>query len=197
MGVERGKRKGSQAGEMRLIVLRHGETDWNVEKRIQGQKTVSLNLNGRRQIHQACKQLADMKVDYAVTSPLLRAYESAQICVRELGIPLMVHPAFAERSFGELEGKTSHEISRAFGIADVEEIHDARFGIESLRSLGDRVEQGLRELACQFPDQTILLVTHGSIIKYMGEKRGLDLGIVDNGTYLEMQEEAVLCSEAW
>lgn len=183
---------------MKLIVLRHGETDWNVEKRIQGQRDVSINGKGRGQIRKTCEILAKVNITYIVTSPLRRALESAQTCAHELGIPMIVHPGFAERSFGWLEGLTTDEISEAYGIADVEEMDDPKYGIESFESLTERMNQGLQELTSQFPCQTVLLVTHGSIIKHMGSMWGLDTGIVKNGAYLEMPaerrwEEALLC----
>lgn len=171
---------------MKLIVLRHGETDWNVEKRIQGQRDVSINRKGREQIRKTCELLAKVNITYIVTSPLRRALESARTCARELGIPMMIHPGFTERSFGCLEGLTTDEISEAYGISDLEEMDDPKYGIESFESLAKRINQGLLELTSQFLCQTVLLVTHGSIIKHMGSMRGLHTGIVKNGAYLEM-----------
>lgn len=174
---------------MKLILLRHGETEWNLEKRIQGTQNVPLNESGRKQMEEIGEILFSQykkPFDRMVVSPLQRTVESAHICNARLKLPIELREEFQERSFGILEGQTLEEIKQGYDIHDVEEVQDARHGIESMDSLRWRLEKGLGYLYKTYPQDQILLVTHGSIIKEIARQYGLKIGIIKNGTYLEL-----------
>lgn len=179
---------------MRLILMRHGETSWNLERRIQGQKDIPLNETGMLQMRKISEHFADRQINFAriLTSPLLRAKQSADICSKRLKVPVEEVPTFRERSFGEWEGITIEEIVGRYGM-DCEEMVDSRYGVESQQDVLTRVNLGYQELSERFAGHDILLITHGSIIKLFGQQFGLDVGIMRNGTYLELHrnEEAV------
>jgi len=174
---------------MRLFVMRHGVTSWNRERRIQGLQDVPLNPEGREQIRDACKRLADQEELRPVrifTSPLLRAAESASIAGEYFQVPIEVITCMRERSFGRLEGLTLQEIRDRYGIADIEEIQDGQWEIEDLSTVRQRVKEGVESLLVSYPQTDILLVTHGSIIKCLGQAYGKDVGILPNAAYLEL-----------
>lgn len=175
---------------MQLVLMRHGETDWNVEKRIQGIRDIPLNEKGKRQVQEVTKQiLNDGRYHFSqiITSPLTRAKQSASICSHLLDVPVEQAADFQERCFGGLEGKTWEEIRRDCRIGDIEEIEDSRYGMEDINSVSKRIERGLHDLGRTFQGQSILLVTHGSIIKQIAKKFGRDVGIVGNATLLDLK----------
>ncbi len=167
--------------------MRHGETEWSVLNRIQGIQQVSLTHKGKKQIEKACFDLLSNKniqVTKIITSPLHRAKESAGICQRILNLPLVELDYFRERSFGELEGKTLQEIRLQYKMSDIEELEDGLFGIESVQSLIDRIDIGLKELKATYSNENLLIITHGSVIKWIFEKyQAKKIGIIPNGGY--------------
>ncbi|MGD8189871.1 histidine phosphatase family protein [Brevibacillus ginsengisoli] len=177
---------------MRLILLRHGETNWNRERRIQGQLDIPLNEAGVLQMSKSSDHFADRQIHFAriLSSPLLRAKQSAEICGRRLSVLVEEAPSFRERAFGDLEGVTIEEIVRRYGI-DCEEIVDSRYGVESQEDVLARISMGFDEIFERFADQNILLITHGSIIKLFAKQYGVDVGIMRNGTYLELYRNKV------
>ncbi|QSO52950.1 histidine phosphatase family protein [Alicyclobacillus curvatus] len=150
---------------MKIHLLRHGETNWNRNKRLQGQRDVPIDDTGKRQIEQFCQQT---RQDYTliVTSPLRRAVESAEICSRWFALPSVVEPAFAERTFGDLEGMCKDDICRKFLIEDVEAL-EATHSVESRTDFQARLELGLERLRRHYLSERILLVTHGSVIRLL------------------------------
>jgi probable phosphoglycerate mutase len=90
--------------------LRHGETDWNVEQRLQGHTDIPLNSNGRRQASEVIQVLRRHPIDRIVCSNLSRAHETAMIVNKILKKPLTVDHDLKERHFGVLEGKTLNDI---------------------------------------------------------------------------------------
>lgn len=93
-----------------FIFLRHGQTDWNVEGRLQGRSDRPLDDDGIAQAHAAADQLMDEKVNLIVSSPLKRAQQTAEVVAKRLGFPVDVDPLLIERSFGSLEGRSLREI---------------------------------------------------------------------------------------
>lgn len=175
---------------MRLIVMRHGETAWNRERRIQGMQDIPLNPDGREQVRQACRTLKErerLRPIRIFTSPLLRATQSALIASEMFQVPLEVMPCMRERSFGLLEGLTWQEIEERCGIADAEEIQDGDWEVEELAAVSRRVAEGLAALSAAYPHEEILLFTHGSIIKCLGRAYGREVGILPNAASLELQ----------
>ena len=173
---------------MDWIVMRHGETDWNRERRIQGVQDVGLNEAGQEQVRQACRQLlqSGLRFSRIVSSPLVRARQSAQIAQEVLGLPLLVLPHLRERSFGPLEGKTIAELRRDYRIDDVEEIDGAAFGLETMAQVRQRIRRGFAWLAAAYPAERLLIITHGSLIKCIGEMCRQPAGILPNPGYIRV-----------
>ena len=100
---------------MVLYVVRHGETDWNKVKRVQGHTDIPLNEYGRHLARETAKGLKETRIDLAITSPLIRAKETAQIILGTRQIPLLEDPRIKEIGFGEYEGVSCNGETRSAG----------------------------------------------------------------------------------
>ena len=140
-----------------LVLVRHGETEWNRLGKVQGLSDIPLNETGRRQAREAGRRLKSQHWDAIAASPLGRAAETAEIIAREVGLrgPELVE-ALVERNYGEAEGMTGEEIDRRWG-GELK----AR---ESRESVLERVVPALVALAERHPDSRVLVVTHGGVI---------------------------------
>ncbi|TFB76503.1 histidine phosphatase family protein [Cryobacterium glaciale] len=141
-------------------IVRHGQTDWNLHHRIQGSTDIPLNATGRAESVAAAVRLAGRRWDTIVTSPLVRAAESARIIAAELGLndPQIV-AALTERHHGAIEGLTFAERQIRFpdGVAVP--------GLETRRDVVDRVLVALATLAADGrAGQRVLVLSHGGII---------------------------------
>jgi probable phosphoglycerate mutase len=143
-----------------IYLVRHGETDWNRERRIQGSTDIPLNDTGRAQAARAGRLLARRSWDGVYTSPLSRAFETATIIASELGLgePLGV-PALVERHYGEAEGLTDRQVMRRYpGATPVP-------GRESRAQVAARVIPALLDLAEANPGRHLVVATHGAVIR--------------------------------
>ncbi|WP_420362180.1 histidine phosphatase family protein [Curtobacterium aetherium] len=142
-----------------LYLVRHGETDWNRQRRIQGSTDVPLNDTGRRQAAQTAALLARRSFDAVVSSPLSRALETGTIIATHLGLPTPAgYDGLRERSYGEAEGLTHPEIAERWP-------HDAVPGRESRAALLDRVTETLAEIAVRYDAGSVVVATHGAVIR--------------------------------
>lgn len=140
-----------------LCLIRHGETDWNALGRIQGREDTLLNANGRRQAEQTGLYLSQWRWSGLVSSPLLRARETAQIIARLTGIATVQEmPEFMERDYGECSGLTGLERRNRYPDGNIP-------GQEPLATLQQRVMSGLATLHDQGNYPT-LVVAHGGVI---------------------------------
>jgi len=153
----------------RICLVRHGETNWNVQQRIQGQIDIGLNDAGLAQAAAAARWLAGQPIAALYSSDLLRARQTAECIARSLELLPIWRPEFRERRYGLFEGLTYSE-SRAAYAADylAFERREPEFvipcGGESLLQLHERVTNGLRLLAVAHRGQTIAIVTHGGVL---------------------------------
>lgn len=100
---------------VRLLLVRHGETDWNRQGRFQGQMDIPLNANGKNQAQQAAEFLRDVPINFAVSSPMLRPKETAEaILTHHPQVELRLEPNFCEISHGTWEGKFESEIEAEY-----------------------------------------------------------------------------------
>ena len=95
---------------MKILLTRHGQTDWNVQRRIQGKTDIELNNIGIMQAEETRKKLLNYNIDYIISSPLKRAKKTAEIIGKDRNIPIIFDERIEERAFGEFEGKTSKEM---------------------------------------------------------------------------------------
>ncbi len=143
-----------------LYLVRHGETDWNLARRIQGSTDIPLNATGRAQAARAGALLARRSWDGVASSPLSRAFETAQIIGREIGIDdIEVLDDIVERAYGDAEGLADHEISRRFPGDTVVP------GRETREAVAARAVPSLVALAQRHPGSNLVVATHGGVIR--------------------------------
>ncbi|PBB05991.1 histidine phosphatase family protein [Salimicrobium humidisoli] len=140
-----------------ICLVRHGETMWNREKKLQGGTDIPLNDKGVSQAELCRDYLKDDAWDVLVTSPLERAKHTAEIIGEGHNLPLIVMEEFRERHFGEAEGMPEEERLAAYP--------DKQYpGQEDKEVFINRVMTGVRHLVEEFPDRRVLLVAHGAVI---------------------------------
>jgi len=146
----------------RISLVRHGQTDWNHDGRIQGRSDIPLNETGREQARATGLALAESgrRFDGVYASPLVRAMETAALIAGELDMPGPEPvPGLEERSYGLAEGMTGPEIRERFGD-DRSEIPEW----EDDAALLERVFAALSRLAAHHPGERVLAVAHGGVI---------------------------------
>jgi probable phosphoglycerate mutase len=152
----------------RFCLVRHGETDWNGERRIQGQIDIDLNRAGRAQAHAVAEGLRGQAFAAIYSSDLLRAWHTAQIAVAGRQVAVSPAPTLRERHFGVLQGVTSLEASERH--PEVHRHHQARTPDydyetgESLIVFAARVMAGLEVLAARHAGHSVLAFTHGGVL---------------------------------
>ena len=152
----------------RIIAIRHGETAWNRDTRIQGQLDIGLNETGRWQAKQVAQALAGEAIRAIYASDLLRAWDTAISIATLTGLDVRTVEGLRERGFGVFEGKTFHEIethwpeqAQRWRKRDPEFAPD---GGESLTALRERIVQTTHALAARHPGEQIVLVAHGGVM---------------------------------
>jgi uncharacterized phosphatase len=169
-----------------LYLVRHGETDWNLQRRIQGSTDIPLNDTGREQARATGRLLARREWDGIYSSPLSRAFETGSIIAEELGLPAPIAiDTIVERAYGEAEGLADPELSRRFpGDTPVP-------GRETREEVVARVFPALMALAEEHPDEAILVVSHGGVIRSIlatVDPEG-DHGPITNGSVHSLRHE--------
>jgi broad specificity phosphatase PhoE len=158
-----------------LLLVRHGETDWNRDGRWQGHSDTHLNDLGRKQAARLAAELDGVDVVYS--SDLARARETAEILAARLELPVQVDPRLRERSFGTWEGKTGPEIEADFAGAHARWLAGGP-GADDAEPFDDfaaRVQAFLGEVVERHPDETVLVVAHGGSIRVIHAlAQGLD-----------------------
>ena len=156
---------------MRFIFVRHGETEWNVTGRYQGQTDVPLSEKGRAQAEALGKRFDDIHVDEVYSSPLKRAYDTARAIAEPKGLPIHKVDGIKELNFGEWDGLTKEQLTEQFGEAFVkyriEPFHYPMAGEGTLNRAKLRVGAALEDIKEEFrhTDKTIVVVAHGGILK--------------------------------
>ena len=150
-----------------LLLVRHGETDWNAEGRLQGHTDRPLNDYGREQARRLAEQLEQIDAVYA--SDLSRARETAEIVAGRLGLPVVVDPDLREKDWGTWEGLTS----------------DERLGVEyegeTTEAHRDRVLAAVQRIAERHPGERVLVVTHGGCLRRIqAAVAGVAMPVIEN-----------------
>jgi len=163
----------------KVILIRHGQTDWNCQKRYCSFTDVDLNQKGRAQVRQLSKQLSNEKVDKVYSSDMKRALQSARIIFKDT--PLEEVAALREINFGMFEGLRYQEIMERYG-GIYRKWLDNPFGVaiprgESLSSFVKRVRKALRRiLSRNNNNRTVVIVAHGGPIRVvLCDVLGLDV----------------------
>jgi len=157
----------------KLCLIRHGETAWNAERRLQGHTDIPLNAKGEIQALQMAQALKDKKLTFDVlyTSDLKRAADTAKAVVQLFGVKAQVESALRERHFGALQGLSisdAHllkpDIWRAHISRDLD--HELEGG-ESIQQFALRVQKALDQIQVEHAGKTILIVSHGGTLDMM------------------------------
>ena len=148
--------------------LRHGQTDWNLEGRMQGHTDIPLNATGVEQAHAAALKLKPLPITRIVSSPLARALKTAAVAAEALNLPIHIDSQLMERTFGSYEGKLTHDIRMLHNLAPEDSITtilppDAEHWPQTL----SRVQTSLSCWLAAHPADTILFVGHGANFRAM------------------------------
>jgi broad specificity phosphatase PhoE len=149
----------------RLIVWRHGNTDWNSTHRVQGQTDVALNAVGRQQAVDAAELLIKMRPDAIVSSDLQRAADTAAALAALTGVTVSYDKRLRERYFAAWQGLTMTEVAQQFPAEHARWTAGEEVGgdVETLHELGERVAAALQAAAALAPPGgTVVVATHGA-----------------------------------
>lgn len=187
-----------------FYIVRHGETEWNVKKLIQGHKDSPLTLNGIKQAKNLSLNLKNIPFEAVFSSDLLRAKTTAEIIAVERTLIITTNRALRERSFGSLDGIPSitfqNKLKRLIkkrDRLDEEEKKAFRFHpeVENDEELISRVLLFLREVSLAYPRKNILIVTHSGVMRtllvHLGFFSYSDHTIIKNASYIKLESDGV------
>ena len=146
----------------KIYIVRHGKTDWNVKGLLQGATDIELNKEGIKQAKELVEKLDFSKIDICFCSPLKRTSQTAEILVGNK-IKIIYDSMIVERSFGDYEGKPNN-----FDLIKEQwnyKLNDSSHNIESLQDCLARAKKFLDKIKKEYPNKTILIISHGSFIK--------------------------------
>ncbi|SDL18947.1 alpha-ribazole phosphatase [Halarsenatibacter silvermanii] len=152
-----------------LILIRHGETEWNKNKRYQGQEDVALNDTGRQQARRAAEFIAEENIDKVCSSDLSRARDTAAAIARSRQLEVKEYPGLREIDFGRWEGKNYETIREEYGdrfdnwLDDPGEVSPP--GGEDMYEFMDRVSSALTEILSGNGEEKIAVVAHGGALR--------------------------------
>ncbi|MGE5554503.1 MAG: histidine phosphatase family protein [Betaproteobacteria bacterium] len=177
-------------GESRLILVRHGETEWNRSAKIQGQLDVVLSPVGREQAKKVARRLAAEKVAAVYSSDLARASETAAIIAEPHGLKVTTDPNLREGCFGAWQGLTMAEVQERFAenYAAVrrDPVHGRPADGECIAEVADRAQRAVEGIVAAHSGEMAVIVTHGGTLKALICRfLGLDLSqrwrlVIDN-----------------
>ena len=160
-----------------LLLVRHGQTDWNRTHRWQGHTGAPLNDKGRRQAEELAQQI-DSRIDAVYSSDSERAYETALILAQRRNLQVQVDPRLRELDFGEWEGLTRAQINERFNGAFAKWLsgeNSTPNGGEADETMAERVMAALEDISRQHPHGRVLVVTSGGPIRAVEARlQGID-----------------------
>ena len=165
----------------RVVAVRHGETVWNAEMRMQGQLDTALSARGRWQAGRAAESLAGEGIEAIFASDLERAFDTAQALATRLGLPITTDIGLRERSFGVFQGYTYADIDRRWPVEAARwRHHEPDFGPEggeTLREFSARAVAACSRIAAAQAGRSIAIVTHGGVLDCLYRAAaGIELG---------------------
>jgi len=161
-----------------FFIVRHGETDWNARRLLQGQTDIPLNKKGEDQARKVAAQLEDVHFDAIFSSDLLRARQTAEIIAEERQMVVETNEMLREQHFGDSQGKTVEEFLQLLTqwkeLSEEEKAHyTVGEGMESNEQAVTRLITILHELGSAYRGKTVLIVAHGGIMRYLLVKLGV------------------------
>ncbi len=168
----------------KTLFIRHGETDWNNKKIIQGQIDIPLNENGKRQARACGIALKSNDYDLIISSPLSRALSTAKIINQSLEIPLIIKDFLKERSFGLAEGMDLSQLNQLYP----DRIYP---DMEARLDLNKRVIVGMNHLLTNYPNKKIIVVAHGAVLNSLlstvtNHQAGSTITTLKNGSFTQI-----------
>jgi broad specificity phosphatase PhoE len=150
-----------------IFLARHGESDWNVQKRFQGHSDRPLTERGREQAHALADLVGSEKIDAVYTSPLRRARETAEIVAARAGLEAVALPELREVDTGSWSGLSRADVEARFpeGFARWRSGGSGWEDGESYEEMAERVIGALRKIAEDHPDGRVLVISHGGPIR--------------------------------
>lgn len=152
----------------RFLIVRHGQTEWNVAGRIQGHRDSPLTAEGRAQARAVAARLAGEPLAALYSSDLGRTVDTATPTAHALGLPIATDPRLRERALGVFEGLTFGEAEARFPDRFARykrrDPHEDMDTGESLLQMRARVDAALRDYAARHPGGTVMVVTHGGVL---------------------------------
>lgn len=181
-----------------LYIIRHGQTEWNVKKILQGSKNIPLNQEGEKQARDLRGVFKNIKIDAVFSSDLIRAKRTAEIIALEKKLAVETTKLLRERRYGRFEGK------KAEALAEFDKMKDAlskqeRFkfkpypDVESDEELISRVITFLREISISYIEKVVLIVSHGGLMAALLRHLGMDLphGAIGNNAFIKLLSDGV------
>ncbi|WP_018132446.1 histidine phosphatase family protein [Effusibacillus pohliae] len=164
-----------------ICLVRHGETLWNRQARLQGSQDIPLSDIGIEQARTAAAHLSKERWDLLYSSDLSRAKHTAECINQRLNVPHYLEPGLRERNYGSLEGMTRDEIEARYpGVLSQPDQHPIP-GLETYEALSQRVRETVESIAQRHPGKRILIVTHGGTINaFLHAITGQRAGAIDN-----------------
>ncbi len=152
----------------RICIVRHGETDWNLERRLQGQLETDLNAAGRVQAEATARGLAQHVFAALYSSDLRRTLQTAALLAQQQGLDVLPETGLRERHYGIFQGRTAAELACDYPDAHARFLardpgYDFEHG-ESLQCFAARVSATIERITALHTGQTLLLVTHGGVL---------------------------------
>lgn len=152
-----------------IYLTRHGETEWNEKKLIQGHTDIPLNAKGIKQTKQLGKELKDIDFDAVFSSDLSRAKNSAEIIIKKKEMTVIKTKKLRERFFGRFEGESLGEMRKAFGevmLVTKEKQKELKiYDVENDEEIIARLIPFMKKTAKQYIGKKILMVTHGGLLR--------------------------------
>ena len=146
---------------MDILLTRHGQTEWNVLKKVQGRADIELNSTGIEQAEITAEKLFNEKFDLIIVSPLKRALQTAEIINKNKNVSMIIDHRLAERDFGEFEGLKTSDFN-------FEEFWSYKANVEykkaeNIKDFFKRIYDFLDDIKVKYNDKKVLLVTHGGV----------------------------------
>jgi broad specificity phosphatase PhoE len=186
-----------------VFLVRHGETEWNALRRLQGHTDIGLNEVGRGQAERLAETLRAVRIEHVMSSDLARAHETARIIAGALGLTddVAVDTDLRERGFGIFEGLTRDQCLADHGDAWRAwlDVRQAPPGGEQTPSVLERVDRAMRRAsAVAMSGKTVLVVSHGGAIRlWLQAMTGTTVEAVANGAVFRVQFDEVVSASRW
>lgn len=153
-----------------IYLTRHGQTEWNLEKRLQGRGNSPLTKDGIERAKELAGRVQALPIDVIYSSPIERAYHTAQILQGDMAVELRCHDGLMEMSFGDYEGHKTDDITKENPEWDIDKIMHGDVEMcapngETLASVRERVKDAMDHIIAVHKGETLLIVAHGITLK--------------------------------